>query len=195
MEAFVANSTGNAEESRCEAATVARAARGDAAAFGELYVAHLDAVYHHVLFRVRDPEAAAEISQEVFVKAFRALTTLRRHERFRAWLLRIAHNAALNYRRREADAVVAVEVLDRQPSAEAAPEDLAGRALDLERVTAAAAGLTELQRQVIALRFISGLTVAETASILGRQPNAVHNLQHHALAALRRRLAAPEGGR
>ena len=57
-----------------------------------------------------------------------------------------------------------------------------------EQLRAAAAELTELQQQVIALRFAAGLSIAETAQVMDRSENAVKNLQHKAIAALRRRL-------
>jgi RNA polymerase sigma-70 factor (ECF subfamily) len=181
-----------AESRRAEAGLVERAAAGDAVAFGELYAAHLDAIYRHLCFRVRDVEVAAELTQEVFLKAYRSLDSLRRPERFRAWLFRIAHHKALNHLRRHSESRIADRLLESQPAAGPEPEELASRQIEMDRVIEAAAGLTELQQQVLALRFISGLTVAETADIMDRKANAIRNLQHNALAALRRRL--PEQG-
>ena len=66
--------------------------------------------------------------------------------------------------------------------------------IDAGQVERAVAHLTELQRQVVALRFGAGLSLTETAEILRRSENAIKNLQHNALVALRRRLQQPQGG-
>ncbi len=188
----IAEGAAAGESARAEVGLVERAARGDAAAFGELYASHLDAIYRHIAFRVRDAETAADLTQEVFLKAYRSLDALQNPERFRAWLFRIAHHSVLNHLRRKSEVRAEDEMLEQRPAGGPAPEDLAGSRLEMDRVLRAASGLTELQQQVLALRFISGLSVAETASIMDRKPNAIHNLQHNALAALRRRLDQQE---
>lgn len=192
MEAAVAKQGSVAESAQSVAGLVERAAAGDAAAFGELYAAHLESIYRHIRFRVRDAETAADLTQEVFLKAYRSLDALRQSERFGAWLYRIAHNCVLNHQRRGNERRAEVELLDRQPADDPSPEELAGRSLHLDQVLAATAELTDLQQQVIAFRFISGLSVTETAAIMDRKPNAIHNLQHNALAALRRQLQRSE---
>lgn len=179
-----------APERDAESLVFERAVAGDAAAFGEIYRAHLPAVHRYLYFRMRDEDEAADLCQEVFVKAFRAIASLRDAERLRPWLFRIAHNSLLNHRRGEAGRTVGEDHLERQACPEDSPEEHAIDRLDLKRILEASRGLSDLQRQVLALRFVSGLSVAETASILGRKPNAIHNLQHHALAGLRRRLGA-----
>lgn len=187
---------GRADASRgSDAGLAERAALGDAAAFGDLYATHLDAVFCYVRFRVRDEETAADITQDVFLRAYRSLDTLRQAERFRAWLFRIAHNAVLNHLRRRNAYGAEAAVTEHHPAPDRTPEERAGQSLDMAAVLEAAEGLTDLQRQVIALRFLSDLTVAETAEILERTPNAIHNLQHNALAALRRQLTRLESRR
>lgn len=195
IEAAVTQRRGISEVAASEPALVARAARGDRAAFGELYQAYLDRVYGHVCFRLHDAETAADLTQEVFLKAFRKLDTLKQTDRFAAWLFQIAHNAVINHQRRRWDRPTEAALLDRLPAGDPMPEEAVGQELDLDRVLEAAAGLTDLQRQVLALRFVSGLSVAETASIMDRRPNAIHNLQHNALAALRRQLSRAEAAR
>jgi RNA polymerase sigma-70 factor (ECF subfamily) len=103
--------------------------------------------------------------------------------------MRIAHNVVQNHRR----------ATTRRPEQGAvfldddAPEiGVPDTALDFEvrlaaeSVVRAAQGLTEDQQQVIALRFVAGLTLAETAEILGRSDDAVKKLQRRALSSLRR---------
>jgi RNA polymerase sigma-70 factor (ECF subfamily) len=111
---------------------------------------------------------------------------------FIAWLFRIAHNQAVNHmkrqrRRRE------MPLLDTV----SAPDDPAETALNqvvLSEVSLAMRGLTDLQRQVLSLRFAAQLTVAETAKAMKRSEGAVKFLQHSALRALRRILETQETG-
>ena len=68
-------------------------------------------------------------------------------------------------------------------------EEQALLALDMEALREALGKVTKLQRQVVELRFIAGLSLAETAGVMGRKENAIKALQHSALGALRRLLA------
>lgn len=179
---------------------VERTLRGEPGAFGRLYQRHVEGVYNFVHFRVRDDRVAEDLTQDVFVNALRGLPQLRDPARFRPWLLRIAHHRVLNHWRARSGAPDEVELpADDDPAtsppgllAAAADGPLASleRRLDADDIAAALGTLTDLQKQVVALRFIAGLSVAETADAMDRSVSAVKNLQHHALHALRRRLGA-----
>ena len=177
---------------------VDRAARGEAGAFGRLYQRHVERVFNYVYFRVRDEVLAEDLTHDVFVSALRGLGGLKDRDRFGHWLLRIAHNRIANHWRSRAARPLGEELPgDDEPAALPVPDDdLAGLETHLEagRVLAATVGLTDLQRQVIALRFVAGLSVAETADVMQRSVGAVKNLQHHGLAALRKRIDRREGG-
>lgn len=184
-----------------EARCVERALRGEPGAFGRLYQRHVEGVYAFVQFRVRDDRVAEDLTQDVFVNALRGLPQLRDPARFRPWLLRIAHHRILNHWRARSGAPDEVELpAEDDPAAPPLPAQLAAagdgplasveRGLDADAMRAALATLTDLQQQVVALRFVGGLSVAETAHAMDRSVSAVKNLQHHALRALRRRLEA-----
>lgn len=187
------------DSARRERDLVARAAAGDGPAFAALYRLTGDSVYRFVLFRVRDEAAAEDVTQEVFIRAYRSLGKLRDPGSFRPWITRIAHNCVIDFATRrdsrpETAAAPDAAVWNEAGSPEGLdPDRHMEHVMDLETVLAACERLTDLQRQVIALRFISGLSVAETAAIMGRSANAIHNLQHHALAGLRRQLAPAKG--
>lgn len=184
---------------------VERARGGDAQAFEQLYRTYVDRVYAYVAFRVRDGDLADDLTQEVFIQALRALGGYDWRGSLAPWLLRIARNTVVDHWRRQG------RRRDRaQSAAEAGDEDedsLIGRvpdvegedavaraelALDRQRFTAAAESLTDLQQQVLALRFSAELSIKETAEIMGRSEGAIKNLQHHALRALRRALGWDE---
>ena len=183
-------------EAGAEHRLVERAQCGDRAAFGQLYQRHVDAVFAYVQMRVRNVAVAEDLTQDVFMNAFRALPKFRWQGSFAPWLLRCAHNRVANHwraqSRRPNQVALPAEDDTERPMFElaTAPDtvDDIDWNVSAERINSAMAGLTDLQQQVIALRFGSGLSLAETADAMKRSQNAVKNLQHNALAALRRRL-------
>jgi len=189
-----------AHESRDrEQLLVQRAIAGDREAFGSLYERSVDDVYSYVKLRVRDGLLAEDLTQDVFLRALRALDTFEWRGSLLPWLIRIAHNRIANHWRTVGRSPRLLPLPDDDPTP-AQPEladpqanfahDLALMPRDFEQHVAR---LTELQREVIALRFGAGLSLAETADLMGRTTNAVKNLQHNALAALRRRLGLGRG--
>lgn len=84
-----------------ESKTIRAAARGDEAALTELYEKTYSGVYNTIRFMVRDEDAALDILQDSYVKAFRSLDTLQDPARFGAWMRRIAHNRAVDYLRQQ----------------------------------------------------------------------------------------------
>lgn len=179
-----------------ERSLVERAQAGDRAAFGQLYQRHVDAVYAYIALRVRDGALADDLTQDVFLSAWRSLGGFRWQGSLAPWLMRIAHNRIANHwrtqgRRPEQVSLPSGDDPDDPRPEFAAPEppeqghDLGLSSADL---SSAMSRLTSLQQQVIALRFGAGLSLAETADLLQRTQNAVKNLQHNALANLRRHL-------
>jgi len=180
------NLPGSAAGESEEAELVRRAQQGDAQAFGALYEQHVDRVYAYVAHRVGNRADAEDLTEEVFLKALINLNRFRWRGSLLPWLLTIARNLVTDHWRRRS----------READWSAAPfpatnslTEIVERRWQREQLRAATAELTELQQQVIALRFAAGLSIAETAQVMGRSENAVKNLQHKAIAALRRRLA------
>lgn len=173
----------------------ARAVAGDAEALAELYRARVDQTFRYLRLHVGDDAVAADLTQDVWVRAMGGVRTVEDPNRFDAWLFAIARNALRRHwqrhrrhRRREAP------LADDSPDGAAAfagassdrdDPDAAWRAAAL---SAAVATLSDLQRDVIALRFGAGYSVGETAALLDRSEAAVKQLQHRALVALRERL-------
>jgi len=72
---------------------VEKAADGDYAAFGELYSLYLDRIFRYVFYQVKDRMRAEDITEEIFIKAWKAIASCKGKEpTFSAWLYRIAHN-------------------------------------------------------------------------------------------------------
>ena len=167
------------------------ARRGDRDAFAALYQANVDRVYYYLLRRVSQPADAEDVAAEVFIRAMQALPSYKpQGVPFIAWLLRIAHNSAVNYVRKQArrKEVVLEEAVDSPRDA----ADIAIANVAAEEVSQAMGSLTQLQRQVLGLRFRMQLSIAETAGKMKRSETAVKFLQHSAIRALRRVMSPRE---
>jgi RNA polymerase sigma factor (sigma-70 family) len=133
-----------------------------------------------------DPDGTAN---EVFLRAFRGLTTFQGDEgAFRGWLFVIARNCLIDERRRQARRPVVVAATDVDGPAAPGADQGAFEQLGAERVHDLLNELSPDQRDVLLLRIVADLTVDQTASALGKQPGAVKQLQRRGLAALRKRI-------
>ena len=166
-----------------------RAAVGGAReAFDELVVRHRRAVYQLCYRFVANHDDAAELSQEVFLRAFRALASFKGEAAVGTWLHRIGVNVCLNR--------LALKVPPRQEieSAEALPDRRDGPELELltaeraSRVRRAVARLPERQRATLILRVFHDLPHREIARILGSSVGAVKANFFHALRNMKKLL-------
>ena len=165
---------------------VERAIRGDFAAFGELYGVYLDRIYRYVFYQVKDKMTAEDVTEEVFLKAWKAIKSCRGKERtFSSWLYRIAHNNVIDiFRSQRKKWTVDMETVAElnQPSVEIETE------LDHQEILNSLTDLPPNQRQVIILKFIEGLDNFEIERIIGKSQGAIRVLQTRALAKLREKL-------
>lgn len=176
-----------------EARLVRRAREGDAAAIEALYLAHVDRVHRFAFSRLHDDAEARDVAQDVFVSALHGLPGLRADDRFGPWLMRIAHVTILGRWRRtgRGPRLVALDDDPEVPDGGTDPashDDVARdvqRRLDGAAIGAALGRLTDLQQQVVTLRFIAELSVADTAAAVGCTQDAVKKLQRRGLASLR----------
>jgi RNA polymerase sigma-70 factor, ECF subfamily len=169
-----------------EAVLVARARVGDIEAFGALVRRHQRAALR-TAFAVGGTESEAEdVTQEAFVKAFRALPRFREGAPLRPWLMQIVANEARNRRRsRGRRDMLAVRTVAMTPSASGSAEDLALGSITAGQLRAALATLEDRDRTVIALRYFAGLSEAETAAALDVAPGTVKSRLSRALERLR----------
>jgi RNA polymerase sigma-70 factor (ECF subfamily) len=176
-----------------DAITLSRVAKGDADALGALYDRYGRVVFGVLYQMLGSPEAAEEVTQDAFHAVWRRARTYRAERgSVRVWLLAIARNAAIDWRRtkgkrmaREAtmdDAVALVE--------EVALEDRVITTLRAERVRAAVATLPAEQREVLSLAFWSGLSQTEIAARTSVPLGTVKTRVRLGMAKLRERLVA-----
>ena len=169
---------------------VARAQRGDRAAFADLVRLHQDEVYTLALRLVADRELAADVSQEAFVRAWRALPNFRGDAKFSTWLHRITVNVAWTQRRKQrrhrADPIDESFV---EPAAETiSPERAAESAAVQGRLRQALNELPIPTRTVVVLKDVYGWTHGEIADHLGISITAAKVRLHRGRKQLRDRL-------
>ena len=177
-----------------EESLVRRAQQRDTTAFGAIYEEYFDRVYRYILVRVGTRADAEDLTEQVFLKALESIGSFTwRGAPFGAWLFRIAQNLVIDFQRRKARRQT-TPLEDWESVATDDPERDVELKMDLEELVAAVGKLTEAQRQVVALRFAGGLSIAETAGVVGKSEGAIKALQHSALASLRRILNSGHGG-
>jgi RNA polymerase sigma-70 factor, ECF subfamily len=155
---------------------VARVADGDTEAVALLYDRYSAAVYSLCLRILHEPAAAEEVAQEAFVRLWRGAGSFASEKgRVSTWLLRIAHNLALNELRRRRSRPVTAPDVDWEaeggrfadPSVESDPASAAWLRERAVAIQQALAQLPQAQRQAIELAFFGGLSQAEIAAALG----------------------------
>jgi RNA polymerase sigma-70 factor (ECF subfamily) len=163
-------------------------AKTDADAFGELYDHYFGQIYRFAYSRTRDQDAAEEVTQEVFMKALRAMPRYRASGHpFSSWLYQISANAIADHfrqRRPQASLDGAVEIVDpTRPVAERVVESA-----EAARVWAAIDGLPEQQRTAMTLKLGEDLKLAQIGEIMGKSEGAVKLLVHRGMIGVRLRL-------
>jgi RNA polymerase sigma-70 factor (ECF subfamily) len=166
---------------------------GDQQAFGQLYDRYHEMVFRYVLFRVGDRQLAEDLTAETFLRALRRIQSVSYQGRdIGAWFVTIARNLVLDhvkssrYRLEQTTS----EIADLSP-ATSGPEQQVLDGATHEELLRCVAKLNADQKECIALRFLQGLSVAETARLMGRNEGAVKALQHRAVRRLAQLL--PEG--
>jgi RNA polymerase sigma-70 factor, ECF subfamily len=178
-----------------ESTLVARARRGEAAAYEELVRMHQAIAFRVALVNAGDRADAEEAVQDGFVKAYRALGRFRDGAPFRPWLLKIVANEARN-RRRSAGrrAGLTLRVAGTAASGDAAPSPEAAVLTGerREELLDAIARLDDRDRDILVHRFLLELDEQETAEALGIRRGTVKSRTSRALERLRAQI--PEVG-
>ncbi len=161
--------------------------------FESLVRRHQHGVYAFLLRMTRDPDEAADLTQEVFIKVFSCLEQFNPAFRFKTWLYRIAANAAVDRKRRKKKdrSLHDLGVGDEDGSAliastDPGPDDMLTARETRERIEAALADLPPSYRRVILLRFQAGLRYDEIALVTKLPLGTVKNRVFRAREMLRR---------
>lgn len=182
---------------------VDRAKAGDTDAFAGLYDRYLDVVFRYISYRVGTRPLAEDLTSETFLRALRGMGGFTWQGRdFGAWLITIARNLIADHYKSSryrleitiADMATSdvVRTESSQESAES-PEGAVLRSFTNAALLTAVKQLNPSQQECLVLRFLQGLTVAETAKIMGKNEGAIKTLQYRAVRTLAQLL--PEGTR
>jgi RNA polymerase sigma-70 factor (ECF subfamily) len=177
---------------------IQRAKAGDVAAFEMLVRSHQQIALRVAYLVVGDSTVAEDVAQEAFVKAYKALPRFRDDGSFRPWLLRIVRNEALNDRRRRGrQERLALRLAHDPVSGGAAPSPETTVIAGVERVTVleAVGDLPDRYREIVNLRYLLGLSEAETAATLGVPLGTVKSRTARALDRLEMSLSSLKGDR
>jgi RNA polymerase sigma factor (sigma-70 family) len=178
-----------------EIVAVARAGRDEA--WAELLRRHHPPLLRYLTGAVGDPEEAAQLAQETYLDAFRALECLAPGQPFAPWLYRIARNNVLPYWRRRAR----LQFTSLDPTAEryraplGIPDDIPDWAAERDVLRQVLGELSPLLREALLLHALAGLSAPEVAAAVGIAPKAAEQRIGRAKARFRAQYDALSGGK
>jgi len=185
---------------------VKAAQAGDREAFGELVERHKDIVYAVAYRFARDPDLALDLSQDVFIRAYRGIKSFRGKSSFSTWLYRIAMNTCIDYTRKRSRSVDAQTVPEEvaeyagsgavETSGSHGPDDQVLSGELGEQIQKAVDALPPYHKSVFVLYEIEGLSYKDIAEIVGCSIGTVMSRLHYARKKLRTMLEPyVDGGR
>jgi RNA polymerase sigma-70 factor (ECF subfamily) len=180
---------------------VARARRGDRAAFERVVRLTVRVVYAQVVAAVRDRGRAEDLTQETFVRAWKGIGTVNEEAGFVSWLLTVARNVVLDAGKSEGRAKrggsrraegrgEALEVVDEGG---VGPGQAAELAEERGRVVEVLEGLPEEYRRVLMMRYLGGAGYEEIRRGLGLSDGALRGLLARGMAMMRERMTKVRG--
>ena len=188
---------GSSEESEAERtrliALVELARKGDADAFGMLYDHYQSSVYRFLFYRTRSSQLAEDLTSETFFRALRSMSNFRwQGKDFGAWLMTIARNLATDhFKSGRTRLELTTEDMGVHDDATEGPEAAVLAGLTNEILLTALKSLPDEQRDCLIMRFLQGMSIAETAAVLGRSDGAIKQLQLRGVRNLAKLM--PEG--
>ncbi len=171
-------------------ALVELARDGDAEAFGQLYDHYVSGVFRFVYYRVGSRQLAEDITSETFVRGLRAIQRFTwQGKDFGAWLTTIARNLIADHFKssRSRLEIVSDDVPEGRVTARSPEEDVLAL-ISNEMLFDAVNSLPPEQRDCVLMRFIQGMSIAETAAALKRSEGAIKQLQLRAVRSLAKRV-------
>jgi RNA polymerase sigma-70 factor, ECF subfamily len=192
-----ADQAASSEESEAERsrliALVELARTGDSDAFGLLYDHYQPSVYRFLFYRTRSVQLAEDLTSETFFRALRSMNNFRwQGKDFGAWLMTIARNLATDhFKAGRTRLELTTEDMSAHDDATEGPEAMVLAGLTNEVLLAALKSLPDEQRDCLIMRFLQGMSIAETAAVLGRSDGAIKQLQLRGVRNLAKLM--PEG--
>lgn len=148
---------------------------GNQRAFSELLNRYKNLIYSIVLRMLNDTEEANDLVQEIFIKIYRNLDKYHAEFQFSTWIIRIATNHVIDYRRKKKQETLSVDDLMNEPANYITPEQEIIRKERLKGVSQAISLLPEIYKVPIVLFHQQGLRYQEIANVLGEPLSKIKN--------------------
>ncbi|MBU2695056.1 sigma-70 family RNA polymerase sigma factor [Nocardioides sp. WV_118_6] len=193
-DATLAASSEDSPEARERLIALVELARGgDAEAFGMLYDHYQPSVYRFLYYRTRSVVVAEDLCSETFFRALRNMSSFRwQGKDFGAWLMTIARNLATDhFKAGRTRLEMTTEDMGQHDDATEGPENAVLATLTNEILLESLTKLPNEQRDCLIMRFLQGMSIAETAAALGRSDGAIKQLQLRGVRNLAKLM--PEG--
>lgn len=172
----------NLENSQLEEDILEKARQMDEEAIGQLVRKHYPSVLRFLSYRTRNQEDAEDLTSEVFMRVVGSIKGQTGH--FPAWLFRIARNLLIDYYRK-VGREKSTSLDEIEDDSVATITDDHRERFSVDEIKAILQILTDEQKEVISLRFLSSFSLEETAQIMQRSVGAVKVLQYRAVAGLK----------
>lgn len=168
---------------------VTQAISHDRAAFTALYEKYVDQIYRHAYYRVGNQADAEDITEEVFIRAWKSIGRFKQTGApFISWLITITRNQIIDYYRAQKNHI-SLDKIEVADSNKNEPGIIAERNFNQEHIRKAIKKLKGDKQTVIMMHFIDGFSYPQIASTLKKSEGAVRVIQYRALNDLKRILA------
>ena len=168
---------------------IERTQHGDTEAFTPLVITYQSRLYTHILGRIKDAETAKDLTQETWIKAFRAINTFRADASFYSWLYRIAENVCIDYYRRQKVARIIEPIHDiderRIIDTHPCPSHNIERQELRHHLQEAVACLTPTRKRVFLLYYVHEMPIKIIAKQIGRSEGTIKTHLRNARLQLR----------
>lgn len=167
-------------------ALVDLAKEGDAEAFGQLYDHYVTGIFRFIYYRVGSRQLAEDLTSETFVRGLRSIQRFTwQGKDFAAWLTTIARNLITDHFKSSRSRLeFTTETVPEGRATAASPESEVLALISNEMLFEAVNALPPEQRDCILMRFIQGMSIAQTAAAIGRSEGAIKQLQLRAVRSL-----------
>jgi RNA polymerase sigma-70 factor, ECF subfamily len=161
---------------------IRRCQTGDREAFRSLVEQYQNVLYGTAYLMTGNRMVAEDQVQEAFLSAWKGIGSFRIGHPLKPWLVRILVNKVLSYHRTNPKTIISI---DTDLVADPVGDDLAEEIERRDQLQRVLQSLSEEQRQVVLLRYFTGLSLAETSAALGRQQGTIKSQAHRALEQLK----------
>ncbi len=167
---------------------IASSIAGDEEAFGKIYDKYIDEIYRFIAMRVKSPEEAKDIASEAFLKAWQYVSTSKKMvNNIRALLYRISRNLIIDHYRKTSNQFSQIDDAQLESVIDVTLDVVEDTAVkqELENIFSYLDGLSVDAKEVITMRYVQDLSVAEIANILGKNKGTVRVALHRAKKQLK----------